>query len=52
MISLIICACSAFTLLVGQQKGWWGSGVVICLEKSADLLKVPDATATHCLLLE
>jgi len=33
------------TLLVGQQEGhlackkteWWGSGVVICLERGADL---------------
>jgi len=36
---------SALTLLVGQQEGhpackktdWWGSGVVICLERGADL---------------
>ena len=38
-------ACSALTLLVGQQGGhpaskkteWLGSGVVICLERGADL---------------
>ena len=38
-------AFSALTPLVGQQKGnpackkteWWGVGVVICLERSADL---------------
>jgi len=38
-------ACSALTLLVGQQEGhpackkteWWGNGVVICLERGADL---------------
>jgi len=36
---------SALTLLVGRQEGhpackkteWWGSGVVICLERCADL---------------
>ena len=36
---------SALTLLVGRQEGhpackkleWWGSGVVICLERGADL---------------
>jgi len=36
---------SALTLLVGQQEGhparkkteWWGAGVVICLERGADL---------------
>ena len=36
---------SALTLLVGQQEGhpackkteWWGAGVVICLERDADL---------------
>jgi len=38
-------AFSALTLLVGQQEGhpackkteWWGAGVVICLERVADL---------------
>jgi len=38
-------AFSALTLLVRQQKGhpackkteWWGAGVVICLERGADL---------------
>ena len=38
-------AFSAWMLLVGQQEGhpackkteWWGAGVVICLERSADL---------------
>jgi len=38
-------AFSALTLLAGRQKGhllckkteWWGAGVVICLEQSADL---------------
>ena len=36
---------SALTLLVGRQQGhlackkleWWGAGVVICLERGADL---------------
>jgi len=39
------CAFSALTLLVGRQEGhpacketeWWGAGVVICLERRADL---------------
>jgi len=38
-------ASSALTLLVGRQEGhsackkteWWGAGVVICLERGADL---------------
>jgi len=38
-------AFNALTLLVGQQEGhpackkteWWGTGVVICLERGADL---------------
>jgi len=38
-------AFSALTLLVGRQEGhpackkleWWGPGMVICLERSADL---------------
>jgi len=38
-------AFSALTLLVGRQEGhpsckkteWWGTGMVICLERSADL---------------
>ena len=41
----LYCAFSALTLLVGRQEGhpackkteWWGVGVVICLERSADL---------------
>jgi len=40
-----ICAFSALMLLVGQQEGhpackkteWWGAGMVICLERDADL---------------
>jgi len=39
------CAFSALTLLVGRQEGhpvckkteWWGAGVVVCLERGADL---------------
>jgi len=43
-------------LLVGQQEGhaaWWGAGMVICLERGADLhmAQPADATAPHCLLL-
>ena len=48
MIIVFICqltSFSALTLLVGQQEGhsackktgWWGTGVVICLERDADL---------------
>ena len=44
-IVAISCAFSALTLLVGRQEGhpackkteWWGAGVVICLERVADL---------------
>ena len=54
---------SALTLLVGRQEGhpackklgeWWGAGVVICLERGADLhmaQRMP-LPATHCLLLQ
>ena len=42
---LLILAFSALTLLVGRQEGhptckkteWWVAGVVICLERGADL---------------
>ena len=42
---LISFSFSALTLLVGRQEGhpackkteWWGAGVVICLERGADL---------------
>ena len=46
-IKILVCvvAFSALTLLVGWQEGhpackkteWWGAGVVICLERGADL---------------
>ena len=44
-ISLQYTAFGALTLLVGRQEGhpackktqWWGAGVVICLERGADL---------------
>jgi len=43
--SATTCAFSALTLLVGWQEGhlacknfeWWGTGMVICLERDADL---------------
>jgi len=43
--SLLSSAFSALTLLVGQQEGhpackkteWWGAGMVICLERGAEL---------------
>jgi len=32
---------------------WWGAGMVICLERDADLhMAQVDANATHCLLLQ
>jgi len=43
---LLKCKFSALTLLVGRQEGhpackktyeWWGAGMVICLERDADL---------------
>jgi len=42
---IIYTAFSALTLLVGRQEGhlackkteWWDTGVVICLERNADL---------------
>ena len=37
-----------------KKTEWWGAGVVICLERGADLHNYgpADATATHCLLLQ
>jgi len=46
LLTTYCCLFSALTLLVGQQEGhpaskklfeWWGAGVVICLERGADL---------------
>jgi len=42
---MYVCAFSALRLLVGRQEGhpvckkheWWGTGMVICLERDADL---------------
>ena len=52
------CVFSALTLLVGRQEGhpvckklWWGAGVVICLERGADLHMaqlMPLALAVSC----
>ena len=43
-IVVVDCAFSALTLLVGRQEGhpackkqWWGAGMVVCLERGADL---------------
>jgi len=44
-LCVCVCAFSALTLLVGRQEGhpackkseWWGVGMVICLERCADL---------------
>jgi len=50
---------SALTLLVGQQEGirpvkteWWGAGVVICLERGADLHMAQLMPLPHCLSLQ
>ena len=45
LASAVLVAFSALTLLVERQEGhpactkteWWGDGVVICLERGADL---------------
>ena len=42
---MLVVAFSALTLLVGRQEGhlackkteWWGAGMVICMERGADL---------------
>ena len=54
------CAFSALTLLVGRQEGqsackkteWWGAGVVICLERGADLHMLLLMPLPHYLLLQ
>jgi len=40
-----VSAFNALTLMIGRQEGhpackndWWGAGVIICLERGADLL--------------
>jgi len=40
-----VSAFNALTLMIGRQEGhpackndWWGAGVIICLERDADLL--------------
>jgi len=44
LVVVAVLAFSALTLLVGRQEGhpavkteWWGAGMVICLERGADL---------------
>ena len=45
ILHIVIVAFSALTLLVGRQEGhpackkleWWGAGMVICMERDADL---------------
>jgi len=53
----VVCAFSALTLLVGWQEGhpdvkteWWGAGVVISLERGADLHMVQQMPC-HSLFL-
>ena len=43
-----------FVSIVWPGTEWWGAGMVICLERCADLFAYgpADATATHCLLLQ
>jgi len=55
-------AFSAVTLFVGRQEGhpafkkneWWGAGIVMYLERGADLhmAQLMPLPATHCLLLQ
>ena len=61
MYITLLYAFSALMLLVGRQEEhpackkteWWGAGVAICLEHSADLhVANANATATYCLLLQ
>ena len=48
-----VVAFSALSLLVGWQEESWSAGVVVSLERGADLNYGPaDASATHCLLLQ
>ena len=54
---VVVLAFYALTLLVWRhlvckKTDWWVAGVVICLERGADLHGPSDATATHCLLLQ
>jgi len=44
LYAFIAFAFSALTLLIGRQEGhqackteWWGAGVVVCLQRGADL---------------
>jgi len=37
MTSCLHIALGALTLLVGRQEGWWGDGMVVCLERGANL---------------
>ena len=45
LVPSVLCAFSSLMLLVGRQEGhpacktleWWGGGVVVCLERGADL---------------
>ena len=58
---LLTYAFSALTLLVGRQEGhpackkteWWGAGVVICLERGADLhmaQRIPLPLTVSCFI--
>jgi len=54
----VLFALSALTLLVGRQEGhpvckkteWWGAGMVICLERGADLRLSVSSSYTSILL--
>jgi len=55
----LLCVFSALTLLVGRQEGhpafkneWSGAGVVICLERGADLHTAQLMPLPLCLLLQ
>jgi len=42
---------SALRLLVGRQEGWWGAGMVICLEQGAETCIWPNWCQCHSLSL-
>jgi len=43
---------SALMLLVGQQEGWWGAGVIVSGVRCRFAYGPADTTATHYLLLQ
>jgi len=60
LCGLVAFASSALTLLVGRQEGhpvckkleWWGTGMVVCIERGADMHMAQLMPVRHCLLLQ